>query len=236
MTRTSVEYHVCLFRVTYEIIDVSPGFAVVLQQITASQLPSRLPSPLEIVHYCQNAAYTMHGTAWSSTAAPTVWIKWGIGVRMSEARTQDYVAEIVNTASDTAVRIPRVHLAFMYEGCGYIVMEYVAGATAQQLLQKPAITLEECNRIYKAVAAAVKQLVEIHVSVDTPPGPVGGGLIGHPCFHDRESDVKYDSVEALEAHFNNVRIYCLHIKSSLLASIRSSHSKSAHSVSASRTR
>ncbi len=76
---------------------------------------------------------------------------------MSEARTQDYVAGIVNAAPDTAVRVPRVHLAFMYEGRGYIAMEYVAGVTVQQHLQKPNVTrrrtqphLQSCSRCCKA--------------------------------------------------------------------------------------
>ncbi len=30
----------------------------------------------------------------------------------------------------------------------------------------------------------------------------------HPCFDDDGSDVEYDTVGALEAHFNNVRVYC----------------------------
>ncbi len=64
---------------------------------------------------------------------------------MSEARTQDYVAGVVNAVPDTAVRVPRIHLAFMYEGRGYIVMEYVAGTTVQQLLQKPNVTRAERN-------------------------------------------------------------------------------------------
>jgi len=179
--------------------------------ITANELPHGLPCPLEIVRYCQNTVcrpYPRYGTAWpgpssSSTTAPTVWIKWGVAIRMSEARTQDYLAGVVNAAPDSAVRVPRIHLAFMYEGDGYIVMEYVAGVTVQQLLQKPNATRAERNRIYKAVAAAVKQLIEIRVSADTPPGPVGGGIIGHPCFDEDESDVKYDTVGALETHFNN---------------------------------
>ncbi len=75
---------------------------------------------------------------------------------MSEARTQDYVAGVVNAVPDTAVRVPRIHLAFMYEGRGYIVMEYVAGVTVQQLLQKLNATRVERNRICIAVAAAVK--------------------------------------------------------------------------------
>ncbi len=152
---------------------------------------------------------------------------------MSDARTQDYVAGIVNAIPDTAVRVPRVHLAFTYEGRGYIVMECIAGATVQQHLQTPATTRVERNRIYKAVAAAVKQLIEIRASPDSPPGPVGGGLIGHYCFNERESDVKYDTVGALETHFNKVRAYRLRVKLSLISPGRSSHSKNAQTASTS---
>ncbi len=91
---------------------------------------------------------------------------------MSDARTQDYVAGVAPDTAVLLVHVPRVHLAFLYEGRGYIAMEYVAGVTIQQHLQKPNV---ERSRTYKAVAAAVKQLIEIRVSPDGPPGSVGVG-------------------------------------------------------------
>ena len=46
---------------------------------------------------------------------------------MGEARTQVFVAEIVNSDTARVVRVPCVFFAFRHKDIGYIVMEYIHG-------------------------------------------------------------------------------------------------------------
>ena len=63
-------------------------------------------------------------------------------------------------------------------------------------------------------AAAIQFLVTLR-GPDLVPGPIGGGLIRHPFFHDRESAVVYPTVGWLELHINRasvaVRFGILHL-------------------------
>ncbi|KAI0757652.1 hypothetical protein C8Q80DRAFT_1265539 [Daedaleopsis nitida] len=77
-------------------------------------------------------------------------------------RAWDAIAALVNTVPDTAVRVPRVHLASRY---GFIVMEYVDGCDC---------ALGEGER----VAPALAQLHSIRAPTAVP-GPVGDGLVAN---------------------------------------------------------
>lgn len=115
---------------------------------------------------------------------------------MAEARTQSYVVQYLQDSNNTAVRAPRVYLAFTWSGFGFIVSEYIDG----QICDNSDIAL---------VAAAVQALINIP-STDSKPGPVGGGLIEHPFFFNRQSSIEYESVEELEDHINGVSVpFCL---------------------------
>ena len=69
-------------------------------------------------------------------------------------------------------------------------MEYIDGAA-------PGLN----DRDLADAAAAIRFLVTLRAP-DLVPGPIGGGLIRHPFFHDRESAVVYPTVGWLELHIN----------------------------------
>jgi len=111
-------------------------------------------------------------------------------VAMSEAHTQEFLANQVNKDENSIVRIPVVYFAFRYDGRGYIVMEHVGDRT--------------CNRDdFPRIAPAVERLLKIPSPTSTP-GPVNGGAITHRFFADSMSSVPYNSVELLEEHINGI--------------------------------
>ena len=117
-----------------------------------------------------------------------IWVKFGIGIAMSEAFTQRFVAQYLHDNNIAAVRAPRVYRAFKWGNLGYIVSEFIDGPM--------------CDKSDAAlIASAVQALISIP-SPSSTPGPVGGGLIEHPFFVDRESSVWYESVEELQDHVN----------------------------------
>jgi hypothetical protein len=111
---------------------------------------------------------------------------------MAEARTQNYVAQIVNGDAAAGVRVPYVYLFFMSRHWGFIVMEFIDGVICK-------------NANAKLVAAAVQSLITIRAPT-AQPGPIGGGPICHDFFIDRESSVTYSSVELLEKHINGMSV------------------------------
>ncbi|TDL22902.1 hypothetical protein BD410DRAFT_897784 [Rickenella mellea] len=114
---------------------------------------------------------------------------------MGEAHTQSAVADMVNNAVDGAtVLVPKVFLAFENGGFGYIVMEYIDGSDST----------ETESDIIK-VAAAVQQLIGLHIPATNPPGPVGGGRITHRFFVQWRSAVVYGTVALLQEHINKVK-------------------------------
>lgn len=133
----------------------------------------------------------------SETDVSAIWVKvkYGDNSVMCRARTQQFVEQYLKNNSITTVRAPRLYLAFMWGGYGFIVSEYIDG----QLCDDGDIPI---------LAAAVQDLVAIPGPSSTP-GPVGGGCIEHPFFYDRPSPIWYESVDELQAHINGVRAHYL---------------------------
>ncbi|KAI0308599.1 hypothetical protein OF83DRAFT_218493, partial [Amylostereum chailletii] len=105
----------------------------------------------------------------------SIWVKFGVQVAMSAAKTQDYVAHYLESHGITTVRAPRLYSAFTYGAEGFIVTEFIDGQ----------ICTDADARL---VAAAVQSLIKIPSPSTTPgPGPCGGGLMEHPFFIDRMS-------------------------------------------------
>jgi len=158
----------------------------------AKDMPATLPQPDSIVELCKAAGYERTGLVirHESQGVPVAWVKYGAYVTLGEARTQAYVAEIVNSNPDAKVRIAQVYLAFQHGRSGYIVMEYIPS---------PQCTEADAPQ----VAAVVKYLATIK-GPTLVPGPVGGGPIGHRFFVDWLSDIAYESVQHLEAHVNGI--------------------------------
>jgi hypothetical protein len=167
--------------------------SVIKSVILADDRPANLPLSEDIVKLCRDAGYDYNVRGIpiidQSRGVTSAWVKYG-NVKMSEALTQDWVGKVLNPNPDAPVRIPTVYQAFEHNGDGFIVMEYIDGSLCDDsdVLQ---------------VAAAVECLIGV-IGPTTAPGPVGGGLIPHSFFVDRESSVTYDTVQALEKHINGV--------------------------------
>lgn len=121
-----------------------------------------------------------------------IWVKFGPCITMGEAMTQRYVAKHLQADKNSAVRAPTVYLAFTRGAYIFIVSEFIDG----QMCHHSDSTL---------IAAAVQALIAIP-SPSVKPGRVGGGLIEHPFFVDRNADIEYESVEELEAHVNGASL------------------------------
>jgi len=154
-------------------------------------LPTWLPTPYTVVARCgQHGPGPLGFVEYSSDRTESAWIKYGPLVTMGEARTQAFIADIVNSNNDCVVRVPNIFYAFRYKGVGYIVMQHVRG--------------QDCSQDdFGQIALAVRRLR----SIDSPtasPGPIGGGPISHRLFNDHRSSVRYMSVCALQEHINKV--------------------------------
>jgi hypothetical protein len=168
----------------------------------ASDLPADLPPLDRIVQHCADAGYRQNGTYFAVEGIPRFWIKYGTDITLGEALTQDQVAQIVNADPTSVVRVPQVYLVFLRERCRYIVMQYIAGDTVARRQPSPS---RYAKGDVAAVAAAVKQLIDLRVPAGTPPGHVGGGPIGHDFFAECKSTSEYPTVGDLQAQVNKVR-------------------------------
>ncbi|KAF5368778.1 hypothetical protein D9615_010412 [Tricholomella constricta] len=161
--------------------------------IDAENKPANLPDPEVIIEQCHGPAHTkinFRGVRLLLDNEEYYWVKFGPDITMGEARTQDYVARVLERNADTTVKVPSVYLAFQEGSFGYIVMEYIRG--------------EMCGRAdADLVAASVQSLIAIE-SPDSVLGPVGGGFIQHPFFVDWVASRQYKSVQQLEKHINGI--------------------------------
>ncbi|KAF8309289.1 hypothetical protein DL93DRAFT_2126676 [Clavulina sp. PMI_390] len=169
--------------------------------INDEEKPSNIPDYETIITKCFTLL-PLQSTAWNVSGVritlprrceedtSDIWVKFGLGITMGEARTQQYVARYLQAHKEPAVRAPQVYVAFTWEKYGFIVSEYVDG----QMCSNSDTTL---------VASAVQALIRIP-SPDSTPGPVGGGLIEHPFFVDRVSSIWYESVKELQDHVNGI--------------------------------
>lgn len=120
-----------------------------------------------------------------------IWVKYGVEITMAEAQTQHFISQYLQHAKCTTVRAPRVYIAFTWKRFGFIVSEFIYG---QQCESSDDVLISD----------AVKTLINIQSPDSRKPGPVGGGLIEHPFFCHRLSDIEYESVEDLEDHVNGI--------------------------------
>ncbi|KAI0324548.1 hypothetical protein GY45DRAFT_1262642 [Cubamyces sp. BRFM 1775] len=167
-----------------------------------ASLPEGFPTRNSIVRACDRAGFNRNGVCIQVGGKPRYWVKYGRRSRIqSEGRTQAHVAGIVNANPESTFRVPHVYLGFLRGRRGYIVMDFVLGATIARR-KSPSGSYDK-NDI-KAVAAAVQQLINIRMPANTAPGPVGGGFIGHDFFVESLSSITYSSVAHLEAQVNEV--------------------------------
>ena len=156
--------------------------------------PTWLPPPSTIIARCREVGLIVQGfVEHSPDGSESVWIKQGILIAMGEARTQKFLADVVNSDENCVVRVPQVYRAFRDEERGYIVMEYIPG--------------HDCtDDDLDAVVEAVRRFRTIE-SPTTSPGYVGGGPILHQLFSELHSVVEYPSIADLQHHVNRVCPY-----------------------------
>ena len=125
-------------------------------------------------------------------------VKYGHGVKDSEARTQEFAHRSVNPG---IVHVPRVHRFFLRKDpswhCprGYLFMEYVPGKLLQDL------DLNIKGDIVPRVAKIIKHLGQIQDSQPVP-GPIGGGEPEGYFFGDDGARRSFGSVADFEAWLN----------------------------------
>ncbi|PMD63973.1 uncharacterized protein K444DRAFT_650930 [Hyaloscypha bicolor E] len=125
-------------------------------------------------------------------------VKYGHGVKESEARTQDFA---YRNANPSIVRIPRVHRFFLkidpswHCPRGYLFMGYVPGKILQDL------DLNIKGDIVPRVAKIIKHLGQISDSQPVP-GPIGGGEPEGYFFGDDGAGRSFASVADFEAWLN----------------------------------
>ncbi|KDQ12745.1 hypothetical protein BOTBODRAFT_189012 [Botryobasidium botryosum FD-172 SS1] len=110
---------------------------------------------------------------------------YGPSVARGEARTQGYIAAVVNSGKNAVVRVPRIYYAFRYYRVGYIIMEHVGDDDYNE-------------QDFPAIAIAVERLLSQIPDPTAAPGPVGGGPITHRFFSD------HGLPEDLQSHVNNM--------------------------------
>ena len=165
--------------------------------------PTWLPPPSAIIARCREVGLIVPGfVEHSPDGSESVWIKQGILIAMGEARTQKFLADVVNSDENCVVRVPQVYRAFRDEERGYIVMEYIPGVTVMDYLKGAP---EEEATIVKAVANVLARMFAIPAPPDQKPSPVDGrGRVHHPFFRDWTAPVEYPSVLSLQCHLNAV--------------------------------
>jgi hypothetical protein len=151
---------------------------------------------------------TWHGFAYPSKE-PIAWVK--LANSMGEARMQMFAYQKLNEMPPSTrrnVRIPEIYR--LLEGQSgyevYIVMEFVNGGPFSNKLPSGDFDLDLGDRLVDQVAYALQLLLSIEVPPNSPPGPLGGGIIQHIVFKDQEAPIEYASVSELQTHFNKVFI------------------------------
>ncbi|KAH8762967.1 kinase-like domain-containing protein [Hyaloscypha finlandica] len=163
-----------------------------------------LPTTDEVIELCRQNGFDTNVLKYPPNKSPIAYIKYGGRANMGEVRTQHYVSNILNeTTPASGVKAPEVYLAFEYDDETYIVMEYIHGQTAAELLRDRS----KRDWIYDLVAKAVTDLIEIPVPEDARPGPVGGGYIHHWFFRDNDAPREYASIDELQHHINKMLVF-----------------------------
>ena len=173
----------------YQVLSAPPGVHV--------------PTGQELLRLCtEDVAGFPKGLAFPPKA-PTLWIKYGLSVIPNEVPAQIRAYhELRNLGS--SVRIPRIFYVCLVKSVIYIVMDYIAGKTAAQLLKDHP---EYKRKIFSLIAFGLQELHRIPVPSGSRPAGIRGGSQGyirHPLFKDEEASLQYQNVSELETHLNEV--------------------------------
>lgn len=127
-------------------------------------------------------------------------VKYGYGVTASEAATQDFA---YNTVNSNIVHIPRVYRFIESKGTttttactkGYLFMEYVQGKNPKD------VDLKLRRDLLPRIAKIVAHLGQIQGG-QRPPGPVGGGEPQGYLWDDNGANTTFNSIEDLNIYMN----------------------------------
>lgn len=126
---------------------------------------------------------------------------------LAEARTQQYLYKLTGV-NPKDLRIPAVIDVFTDNGWAFLVMEYIEAPTLEHWIAAAGTQVERKQRMQWAaqqVAATVAWLHTCPRPVGTYLGPIGGGLIQHDFFADREAPLEFADVQMLQDYINRVR-------------------------------
>ncbi|KAF5313752.1 hypothetical protein D9619_013691 [Psilocybe cf. subviscida] len=125
------------------------------------------------------------------TTIPYAWVKYGSSIQCGEAWTQHFLASTVNPRPMCTVRVPHVYLAFQWDDCVFIVMEYIHGSPC---------AVDDIP----LVAAAVRTLIQIQPPLTAVATPWSSArrLYRAPLFVYNIASVVYSSVAQPESHVN----------------------------------
>ncbi|RFU34128.1 hypothetical protein B7463_g2212, partial [Scytalidium lignicola] len=157
----------------------------------------QIPSPDELVKLCtaeDPRGYNM-GLAYPPEN-PVFWIKYGHSVIWNEIPAQVMARHELQRLG-SPVRVPGIFYAcemgkvgfsynFEVNYKSYIVMEYIPGKTAAELLNG----IEDPDRrefVYRQIASALSELHRIPVPLDSRPAAIDGGYIRHCLFDEQEA-------------------------------------------------
>ncbi|KAK2608478.1 hypothetical protein QQS21_002940 [Conoideocrella luteorostrata] len=164
-----------------------------------AHITTPLPTAAELVLLCKEVhelGYTSSLAYPPDAKSPTFWIKNGHSVIWNEVPAAYYSCRVAICYKDN----------LKYSGGPayrtYVVMDYVQGKTASQLLQDAADDEEAKDRIYEQVAFALSELNRIPVPEGSRPAAVNGGKIRHDLFEFTVASRPYRNVTELEDHLN----------------------------------
>ncbi|KAM0161259.1 hypothetical protein ACHAPG_002462 [Botrytis cinerea] len=121
----------------------------------------------------------------------TIVAKFGIGVMASEAETQRFACQKVDSK---IVYVPQVYRYFHWNDFGYLFMEYVPGRQLDEL------DLDEHTDVITRVAQIIKHLGTIESG--QIPGPIGGGQPQGYLWGDNGAGTTFTSTSDLEDWLN----------------------------------
>ncbi|KAH8824855.1 hypothetical protein DL96DRAFT_1530674 [Flagelloscypha sp. PMI_526] len=164
--------------------------------------PKDLPSFDDIVQSSAATGFNRNGVCIQVVDKARFWVKYGCSLTLGEGLTQAHVADIVNADFESIVCVPKVYLIFSHGRIRYIVMQFVEGETIGERRSTNMGKYREED--VQAVVAAVKRLTALKMPPGTPPGPIGGGTIGHDFFNECRSTLVYPTVKHLQRQINRL--------------------------------
>ncbi|KAG6913516.1 hypothetical protein DXG01_006224, partial [Tephrocybe rancida] len=154
----------------------------------------------------------LHFVIRAEGSAPSYFIKYGYPELVEEGRTLQCLYDLAQSDIH-APRVPEVYDCFSNYGeplgTEYLVMEYIPPPVCTlDVWIEDGQSDEERQHRADVVAAKVADLILwLHacpVPPESPPGPIGGGLMHHNFFADGEAPMAFASTVALEIYVNKV--------------------------------